>query len=217
VTSPADLASTKSKLRENIEFFCIVVLLVLSIRTFVIQAYKIPSGSMIPTLLIGDHLLVNKFIYGIHNPFTGKVLIPVSSPDRNDIVVFRYPEDPSTDYIKRVIGIGGDVVEIRDKKVFVNGQPMAEEHGTWTDPVILPKQAGPRDNYGPITVPPDHYFMMGDNRDGSYDSRFWGCVDDDLLRGKALVIHWSWDTNTPLFSFARLASIRWSRLGDVLH
>ncbi|PIE55787.1 MAG: signal peptidase I [Desulfobulbus propionicus] len=207
----------KSAIRENLEAIVVAVILALIIRTFVIQAFKIPSGSMLPTLQIGDHILVTKFIYGVKVPFSGKVLIPVKQPQANDIVVFRYPQDPELDYIKRVIGVEGDVVEIRDKKVMVNGKPFNDLHGTWTDTRILPASAGPRDNFGPVTVPPNKLLVMGDNRDNSFDGRFWGFVDLKAVKGKALVIYWSWDVQKPLFSLDRWTSIRWGRLGDLVH
>ncbi len=207
----------KSVIRENIEAILIAILLALFIRTFIIQAFKIPSGSMLPTLQIGDHLLVSKFIYGIKIPFTGSTLIPISDPKPNDIVVFQYPKNPDLDYIKRVIGVAGDTVEIRDKKVFVNGEPFNDQYGVFLDPVIHPATLDPRDNFGPVTVPAGKIFTIGDNRDNSYDGRFWGFVDLKAVRGKAWIIYWSWDVQTPLFSLDRLSSIRWSRLGNIIH
>ncbi|MDY0391170.1 MAG: signal peptidase I [Desulfobulbus oligotrophicus] len=207
----------KSVIRENIEAILIAILLALFIRTFIIQAFKIPSGSMLPTLQIGDHLLVSKFIYGIKLPFSGSTLIPISDPKPNDIVVFQYPKNPDLDYIKRVIGVAGDTVEIRDKKVFVNGEPFNDQYGVFLDPVIHPATLDPRDNFGPVTVPAGKIFTIGDNRDNSYDGRFWGFVDLKAVRGKAWIIYWSWDVQTPLFSLDRLSSIRWSRLGNIIH
>ncbi len=207
----------KSTAREYTEAILIALVLALFIRTFVVQAFKIPSGSMLQTLLIGDHILVSKFIYGIKNPFSGSVLIPIKSPQRDDIVVFKYPKDPKLDYIKRVIATAGDTVEIRDKKVFINGTPAEDSHGEFRNPRILSASEGPRDNYGPMTVPDEHIFVMGDNRDNSYDSRFWGFVNLDAVRGKAFIVYWSWDVNKPLLSWERIASARWSRIGDILH
>ena len=209
--------SKKSVIRENIEAILIAVLLALFIRTFIIQAFKIPSGSMLPTLQIGDHLLVSKFIYGIKMPFTGSTLIPISDPKPNDIVVFEFPKNPELDYIKRVIAVAGDIVEIRDKKIFINGKPFDDRHGVFKDPLIHPASLDPRDNFGPTTVPAGKIFTMGDNRDNSFDGRFWGFVDLKAIRGKAWVIYWSWDVQAPLFSLDRLRSIRWSRLGDTVH
>jgi len=198
----------KSVLREYAEAILVAVVLALFIRTFVVQAFKIPSGSMKPTLLVGDHILVNKFIYGVKLPFLDTTLIPISEPKRGDIVVFKFPEDPEKDFIKRVIGVEGDVVEIRDKKVYLNGEPMDDPHGTHLDPRIIPGRARPRDNFGPITVPPDSLFVMGDNRDHSYDSRFWKFVDLSKVKGKAFIVYWSW--NGPD------SDVRWSRLGDFI-
>ena len=204
-------------MRENIEAIIIAVLLALVIRTFVIQAFKIPSGSMLPTLQIGDHILVSKFIYGIKIPFTGATLIPITDPKPNDIVVFQYPKNPELDYIKRVIATAGDNVEIRDKKILINGKPFNDTHGVFKDPLILPAAAAPRDNFGPVTVPAGKIFVMGDNRDNSYDGRFWGFVDLKAVRGKAWAIYWSWDVQQPLLSLDRLRSIRWNRLAAVVH
>ena len=207
----------KSAIRENIEAIIIAVLLALVIRTFIVQAFKIPSGSMLPTLQIGDHILVSKFISGVKMPFTGATLIPISNPKANDIVVFQFPKNPELDYIKRVIAVGGDKVEIRDKKIFINDKPFEDLHGVFKDPLIHPANFGPRDNFGPTTVPEGKIFAMGDNRDNSFDGRFWGFVDLKAVRGKAWVIYWSWDVQQPLFSLDRLQSIRWSRLGDFVH
>ena len=207
----------KSAIRENIEAIIIAVLLALVIRTFIVQAFKIPSGSMLPTLQIGDHILVSKFIYGVKMPFTGATLIPISNPKANDIVVFQFPKNPELDYIKRVIAVGGDKVEIRDKKIFINDKPFDDLHGVFKDPLIHPANFDPRDNFGPTTVPEGKIFAMGDNRDNSFDGRFWGFVDLKAVRGKAWVIYWSWDVQQPLFSLDRLQSIRWSRLGDFVH
>ena len=199
---------TKSKLRENVEAIIIAIILALFIRTFVVQAFKIPSGSMKPTLQIGDHILVNKFIYGVKIPYIGKTIIPVTNPDHGDIIVFRYPEDPDKDFIKRVIGVPGDTVEIKNKKVYVNQIPIAHDFGVHTDSRILEGSISHRDNFGPVTVPPDSYFVMGDNRDNSYDSRFWGFVSQRAIKGKAFIIYWSWDSNN--------FGVRWERIGSIL-
>ncbi len=202
---------------EIAETFVIALVLALFIRTFIVQAFKIPSGSMLPTLQIGDHLLVNKFIYGIKVPFSGKILVPVKNPAPGDIVVFKFPKNPRLDYIKRVIAVAGDTVMIRNKKIFVNGRPLADTHGVYTDPRILPGDVSPRDNFGPVKVPPHHIFVMGDNRDNSYDGRFWGFVDLNAVRGKAFIIYWSWDVRKPLLSIDRFTSIRWNRIGHLVH
>ena len=209
-TAPAPAPKPgKSKLRENIEALVIAIILALFIRTFVVQAFKIPSGSMKNTLLVGDYILVNKFIYGIKIPFTDVTAIPISEPHRGDIVVFKYPEDPSKDFIKRVVGLPGDTVEIINKKVYVNGKLQENPHAIYLDPRIIPRAYSPRDNFGPVTVPKDDLFVMGDNRDESNDSRFWGFVNEKLLLGKAFMIYWSWDKKD--------FDVRWRRIGDLIH
>lgn len=210
------IGRNKSVFREYFEAICIAILLALFIRTFVVQAFKIPSGSMLPTLLIGDHLLVNKFIYGIRVPFTGKILVPLKKPKHGDVVVFRFPKDRSIDYIKRVIGTPGDTVEIKDKKIFINDKPVSDSHGHVSSGSILNAKASPRDNFGPVLVPEDRIFVMGDNRDNSYDSRFWGFVDQRDVLGKAFILYWSWDIEKPLFSLERLTSIRFGRLASLI-
>jgi signal peptidase I len=203
------MSNPKSKLREYVEAILLAIVIAFFIRTFVIQAYKIPSGSMKPTLLIGDHILVSKFNYGIKLPFIRSTLIPVGTPKRGDIVVFIYPEDRSKDFIKRVIGLPGDTVEIRDKKVFLNGQPMNDPRGVHSDSLVIPGAVQPRDNFGPVKVPEGKLFVMGDNRDESYDSRFWGFVDMKDVLGEALIIYWSWNQED--------YSVRWGRIGTILH
>ncbi len=202
----------KSIVREYAESIIIAILLALLIRAFVIQAFKIPSGSMKPTLLVGDHILVNKFIYGIklRIPFTALnyTLIPISSPKRNDVVVFIFPKETNKDFIKRVIGLPGDTVQIKNKQVYINNQPMEDLHGTHSDQRIIPEMEQPRDNTGPLVVPPGMIFVMGDNRDESYDSRFWGFVDQKQILGQAFIIYWSWDRTE--------FGIRWSRLGNLI-
>ncbi len=209
MTKPEVKIKKKSGLRENIEAILIAIVLALFIRTFVVQAFKIPSGSMKETLKIGDHILVNKFIYGVKLPFVDKTIIPVKDPGRGDIVVFKFPKDPDKDYIKRVVGVAGDVIRIRNKKVYVNDQFQKNPHIMHTDTHIYPAQFQPRDNMGPITVPVDSIFVMGDNRDNSYDSRFWGFVNLKAVRGKAFIIYWSWNSED--------FGVRWNRLGNLLH
>jgi len=172
---------------------------------------------MLPTLKIGDHLLVNKFIYGVKVPFSGTVVIPVKNPQTNDIIVFKFPQNPKLDYIKRVIGVPGDTIEGRNKTLYVNGKRFDDKYGVHLSNSIIDPAASPRDNFGPITIPDDKVFVMGDNRDNSFDSRFWGFVGYKAILGKALIIYWSWDVNQPLFSMSRLTSIRWNRLGDIIH
>jgi signal peptidase I len=198
----------KGALRENIEAILVAIVIALFIRTFVVQAFKIPSGSMKQTLQIGDHILVNKFIYGVKIPYLRETIIPLKKPDRGDIVVFKYPVDPNKDFIKRVIGIPGDEVEIRDKKLYVNQKWVNHDYGVYTDSRILSASVRPRDNFGPVTVPEQSLFVMGDNRDESFDSRFWGFVDYKALNGKAFIIYWSWDKEN--------FGVRWNRLGRIL-
>ena len=203
----------KSKFREYAESLLIAALIAFLVRGFIIQAFKIPSGSMIPTLLIGDQLLVNRLSYVVKIPFTDIVLAHIGTPKRGDVVVFRYPEDHSKDFIKRVIGVGGDVIEIKDKKVFVSGKPLDDPHARFIDDRIFPAGTQiPRDNFGPVTVPKDSYFCMGDNRDNSADSRFWGFVKTDELVGRALIIYFSLDSQPESF----LHYIRWERIGRLI-
>ena len=209
--------SGKSVVREYAEAIIIAVILALFIRTFIVQAFKIPSGSMLPTLQIGDHLLVNKFIYGVKLPVTGTVLLPLKSPKRDDIVVFRFPKDRSVDYIKRVVGVAGDTIEVKNKQLYINGEANNNPHTQSTDAGIMKASAGPRDNMGPVKVPEGSIFVMGDNRDNSYDSRFWGFVDLKDVRGKAFILYWSWDLQKPLMSVDRFASVRWGRIGNIVH
>lgn len=200
----------KSAWRENIEAILIAIVIALFIRTFIVQAFKIPSGSMLETLQIGDQILVNKFIYGVKIPFTdGATLIPGKDPQKNDIVVFKYPEDPSKDYIKRVVAVAGDTLEIRDKQLYVNDQAITDE--PWAvhkDQRVLPPQYSTRDNLPKITVPENKLFVMGDNRDNSHDSRFWGFVDLKAVRGEAFIIYWSWNKED--------FGVRWNRIGNLL-
>ena len=198
---PGTKTKRKSVVREYAEAILIAIVLALFIRTFVIQAFKIPSGSMKPTLLVGDHILVNKFIYGIKLPFTDKILISLSEPERGDVVVFKFPLDTRKDYIKRVIGVPGDRVELVDKQLLINGRPTEDPHASYS-------MSGSMRMFGPVTVPVDHLFVMGDNRDESSDSRVWGFVPRPYLKGKAFLIYWSWDRKN--------YGVRWSRLADIV-
>lgn len=202
----------KSNLRETIEAIVVAFAIALVIRTFVIQAFKIPSGSMIPTLQIGDHILVNKFLLGtpVDVPFTNIHLFRMPGlrkPQRGDIIVFKYPEDPTRDFIKRVIGIEGDVIESKDKTVSVNGRKLVESYTQHVDSFIKPGGMDRRDNFGPVTVPKESVFVMGDNRDQSYDSRFWGFVDLPRIKGKAIIIYWSWDSDSTWVRFNRIGRL----------
>ncbi len=209
----------KGAVREYAEALIIALLLAFVIRSFVVQAFKIPSGSMLPTLKVGDHLLVNKFVYGLRLPFTDILLTDFSDPECKDIVVFRFPENESKDFIKRVIGTPGDTIRIRNHRVYRNGDLLKEPyvrpnrnagHGSFPMDKWPPHSFDPRvrNNLGPIQVPEDKYFVMGDNRGESYDSRFWGFVDEDKILGRAWIIYWSWKSWT---------DIRWSRIGKVIH
>ncbi len=213
----SSIKTGKSVVREYVEAIVIAIILALFIRSFIVQAFKIPSGSMLHTLQIGDHLLVNKFIYGVKIPMTGTVLIPWKSPQRDDIVVFRFPKDRSIDYIKRVVAVAGDTVEVVNKQLYINGEANHNPHAHYTGTDIMEASAGPRDNMGPVKVPEGRIFVMGDNRDNSYDSRFWGFVDLNDVLGKAFILYWSWNLEEPLVSIDRFASIRWSRIGDLVH
>lgn len=190
---PEKPAKSKHIVREYAESIVIAILLALVIRTFIVQAFKIPSGSMEDTLAIGDHLLVNKFIYGSKIPFTDTRILKIRDPRQGDVIVFEYPEDPSKDFIKRVIGVPGDTVEIVNKRVYVNGKLYAHPAEVHKEAETVPREANPRDFKNPITVPAGEYFVMGDNRDRSYDSRFWGCVSKNKIKGLAFIKYWSWD------------------------
>jgi len=210
---------TKSVTREYIEAIVVAFVLAMIIRTFVVQAFKIPSGSMLHTLEIGDHILVNKFIYKI------------TKPTRGDLMVFKYPKDLSRDFIKRLVGLPGDTIEIKHRQVYINGEAYKENYTIFQFKDDYPEARG-RDNFGPITIPPHNYFMMGDNRDNSSDSRFWGTLDEKLVEGKAVVIYWSiipnemlsgthsWaeDVSDFVISLPSIGSrIRWERIGKMLY
>lgn len=224
---------------ETIESLVIALLMALIIKTSIVEAYKIPSGSMEDTLLVGDFLLANKFIYGmkIPIPFTNIKLPPLQYPKPGDIIIFKYPLDQKLNYIKRCIAIGGQTVEIVDKKVLIDGEPFELPlDGKFTDNRLIPYhkniRGGSRDNMPAITVPEGYLFVMGDNRDNSADSRYWGLLDQRLVVGRALLIHWSWapDENSPkiggFFSIAEWIGyniwhfpqrVRWDRLSQVIN
>ncbi len=219
--------------REYIEPFLIAAVVALFIRQFVIQPFKIPSGSMIPTLLVGDHLFVNKFVYGPRIPFTDARIFTWKEPKRGDVIVFRYPENEKKDFIKRVIGVPGDKIQIIDGRLYINDQivPLTEaasppdkdegiamfEYGR---PKLFDEKLGAanhkvqylRDqrgnNFGPVLVPNDSVFVMGDNRDNSLDSRAWGFVKFDKILGRAFIIYWSWDGADRW--------VRWERIGRLI-
>jgi signal peptidase I len=202
----------KEKLYDWIKSLAIALVIALFIRAFIVEAFKIPSSSMEDTLLIGDHILVNRFVYGVRMPFSGATIIPVGTPKHGDIIVFRYPPKPSIYFIKRCIGTPGDVIEIKNKALFRNGKKINEPYAIHRDKQIYPRDtdyqmaktlSGSRDNFGPIKVPPHSYFMMGDNRDNSYDSRYWGFVPEKNLTGKAFIIYGSWEFSPFVVRFNR--------------
>jgi signal peptidase I len=199
----------KHIVREYAESIIIAVILALIIRTFVVQAFKIPSGSMEDTLAIGDHILVSKFLYGTKIPFTDTKIAPIREPKRGDVIVFEYPEDPSKDFIKRVVGLPGDEIKIYMKKVYVNGKLYQIPQEVHKENDIIAAAQNPRDNFGPVTVPAGSYFVMGDNRDRSYDSRFWGFVKSGQIKGLAFIKYWSWDRDA--------MRVRWKSIGDLIH
>jgi signal peptidase I len=238
------MATKKSKFREYVEAILIAVFLALLIRAFVVQAFKIPSGSMVPTLVRGDHILVNKFVYGLKIPFTDSRFLIFRQPRRGDIIVFSFPgnkdreecrsitknilkrlenvwnsgnplyllKDDCRDFIKRIVGVGGDKIEIKNKTVYINGVALDEPYAVHRDPNIVDANIEPRDNFGPIIVPRRKFFVMGDNRDQSFDSRFWGFVDINEIKGKAFIIYWSWNSNGKW-----LKKVRLNRIGKLIH
>jgi len=181
-----------------IGYFVVVSLTVSSlisigVKAFIIQAYRIPSGAMIPTLLVGDHILANKFIY------------KTSEPKHGDIIIFPYPDDPSRDFVKRLIAVEGDLIEIKDKRLFINSKMSSEPYIINSDSGVIREQ---RDNFGPVTVPPGKLFFMGDNRDQSFDSRFYGYVPKESIKGKVMSLYWSWDQVKQ--------TVRWDRIGKAI-
>jgi signal peptidase I len=210
----------KKAIRETIEAIVIALFLALIIRAFAIQAFKIPSSSMENTLLVGDHLLVSKLsygiqvptpamisIFGIKVPFFTTYLKPLwGEPEFGDIVVFKFPNDRTKDYIKRVIATEGDIVEIRDKEVYINGKAIDDPYGIHLESTVFPRNMDVRDNFGPFKVPDDTVFVMGDNRDRSYDSRYWGTVKLEEIKGKAKIIYWSWNTEDRRPRFGRIGN-----------
>jgi signal peptidase I len=223
----------KSVTREYSEAMIIALVLAVFIRTFFIQAYKIPSGSMEPTLLIGDHILVNKIIYGLRMPDSifgleipglplGRYLFNLAPVHRGDVVVFVFPPDRTKDFIKRVIGVAGDTVQVKDGVVWLNGQKMDDPHAHMEAAAQDRSPVSPRDNFGPVTVPAGKLFMMGDNRDRSYDSRFWGFVDHNDVEGRAVLIYLPWnEEKADGASWADMLLwfeyVRWGRLGMIVH
>ena len=204
----------KSTTREYFESIVIAVILALFVRTWVIQAFKIPTGSMEQNLLIGDHLLVNKFVYAPAATAAERMLLPIGEYQRGDVLVFKYPEDPERDFIKRLIGLPGETIELRQSRVFINGEPIAEPYldamrqGGHMPPDI-------RGTFGPQVVPEGHLFMMGDNRGDSQDSRYWGALPVGYVKGKAFVLYWSYKSEGEFYSDAGIgATLR--RLGSAV-
>ena len=210
----------KSVVREYFETIVIAVVLALFMRTFVVQAFKIPTGSMEPNLLVGDHLLVNKFVFAPTLSSVERALLPVTDIRRGDIVVFKYPVDPERDFIKRVIGLSGETIELREHRIHVNGQAIEEPYSHY-----LPRPAGAasreitsddvRERYGPVVVPAGSVFVMGDNRDNSEDSRYWGFLPKENIKGKALMIYWSFDGSEGGLNL--FTQTRWARLLHQIH
>jgi signal peptidase I len=191
----AEATFQKSTAREYFESIVVAVILALFIRTFVVQAFKIPTGSMEPNLLVGDHLLVNKFVFAPAASDLERVLLPMRDIRRGDIVVFKFPEEPERDFIKRVIGLPGDTVELKCRQVSINGTRIDEPYAHYLFPQGQEDDHSfdVRERYGPVTVPEGHYFMMGDNRDNSQDSRYWGFLPAHYVKGRALTIYWSFE------------------------
>jgi signal peptidase I len=225
----------KSTVREYFESIVIAVILALFVRTWVVQAFKIPTGSMENNLLIGDHLLVNKFVFGPTASPVERILLPVREIRRGDVLVFKYPDEPERDFIKRVIGLPGETLELRNKKVYVNGQVLEEPYVHFLEPASEGQEITSfdvRERYGPVRVPDDQYFVMGDNRDNSQDSRYWGFLPRSYVKGKALMIYWSYESGREDYvetgigaSIKRLFSVvthfftrtRWERLLKQIH
>lgn len=180
----------ENKIRDWVEPAFEAIIIAIIIRTLIIQAFKIPTSSMEDTLLINDHIIANKFIYGTTIPFKKDKILRFTKPKRGDVVIFRYPVDPKMMFIKRCIGLPGDTIEIKDKVVYLNSRKLDEKYVFHKDLRTFPAQYAPRDNYGPIKVPEGYFFVMGDNRDFSSDSRFWGLLPDEYLRGKAWIVYW---------------------------
>jgi signal peptidase I len=238
VAAPDPRPFKKSVVREYFESIVIAVILALFVRTFVVQAFKIPTGSMENNLLIGDHLLVNKFVFGPSATSIERALLPERAIRRGDVIVFKYPEDRERDFIKRVIGLPGETLEVKDKRVYINGTKIDESYVHFLEP---PQGSASysevtsydlRERYGPVTIPADKYFVMGDNRDNSQDSRYWGLLPRDDVKGRAVMIYWSYESETEDYLQTSLGATvkdlftvgthfftrtRWSRMFRVIH
>ena len=202
----------KKLFKEYIEPIVIAIVIALFIRTFVVQAFKIPSSSMEPTLQVGDYILVSKFIYGIRIPFLNTKMLQWKEPKRGDIVVFIYPKDRSKDFIKRVIATEGEKVEVAQDKIYINDQVIDDPWGHF-EKSGWAQYLQAMEKFGPVVVPKDSLFVLGDNRDNSQDSRFWGFVHLDAVKGRAFIIYFSWNRAAQDL----LAKIRWSRLAMLIH
>jgi signal peptidase I len=203
----------KSQVREMFESICVAVILAFFVRTFVVQAFKIPSGSMEPNLLIGDHLLVNKFVAAPTLTRMEDTLLPIQTIHRGDVIVFKHPKIPERDLIKRTIGLPGDTIELREGHVYVNGKALDEPYVHFLLPPSADLAEGdPRRKYGPVTVPEGQYFMMGDNRDNSEDSRYWGFLPREYVKGKALFLYVSFGAGE-----GSIANVRWARILRQIH
>ena len=201
--------------KEWLEPIIIALFLVVFIKTFLIQNFKIPSSSMEDTLLIGDRLFAVKFLYGTKIPFTKKKILKIRDPKPGDIIIFRYPLDPSTPFIKRCVAVGGQTIEIKDKVLYVDDVKQDyPEHVQFIDPTVLDARYGSRDNYPPTEIPVGSFFAMGDNRDNSNDSRYWGFVPYENIKGKAMFIYWSLDSEYPLYNIFH--KIRWRRIFNLI-
>ena len=201
--------------KEWLEPIITALIIVFFIKTFIIQNFKIPSSSMEDTLLVGDRLFAVKFLYGIKIPFTHTRVFKIRDPKPGDIIVFKYPKDPSKPFIKRCIAVAGQSIEIHDKKVFVDGKlQQLPEEAKFIDRNILPAQFGPRDNYPLTKIPDGNFFVMGDNRDNSNDSRYWEFVPYENLNGKALFLYWSLDPDVPIYDIFH--KVRWNRIFDII-
>ena len=203
----------KRFIKEYLEPLMIAVLIALFIRAFVVQAFEIPSSSMEPTLLIGDYLLVNKFAYGIRIPYTNTKFFQFKKPQRGDVIVFIFPLDPSKDFIKRVIGTEGERVEIIHNKIYINDRLIDDPWGHFVTNDFPETYLQRVENFGPVVVPKDSLFVMGDNRDNSADSRVWGFLNVNSVLGKALMFYFSWDRNAE----SLFGKVRWSRIGNLIH
>jgi len=202
----------KKFVKDYLEPIIIAVLIALFIRAFVVQAFKIPSSSMEPTLLVGDYLMVNKFIHGIRIPYTDVKFFQFKKPQRGDVIVFIFPLDPSKDFIKRVIGTEGEKVEIVHNKIYINDRLTDDPWGHFVTDQIPGSYLQRMENFGPVVVPKDSLFVLGDNRDNSEDSRFWGFLNVNAVLGRAFIIYFSWNRDTEgLFD-----KVRWSRIGKLI-